>query len=165
MAKTNDNSAVRVSTVKNCNNRRDIERSILSLISSARSCADDEPGDEDPLLLASSQINTDFVVAAQFERDEYLSIDNMDQGFFDLFRSPTYWKLRETFVEDAARGDEYAFMTAIWRAYNAGRVSPDRFISPSRQQRKKRLAMEVAGDIAHHLQKLQPERTEANNAH
>jgi hypothetical protein len=118
--------------------RKEIERAIVSLISSARSSVeDDDMGNEDPLLFASSQINADFTLAAQCEAAGELSIDDMDQGFFDLFRSPTYWKQREAFVEAAVAGDEYAFMTAVWRGYNAGRVSPDRF---GPKMRKKRAA-------------------------
>lgn len=103
-------------------------RSFISLISSA--CSSAEDGDTH---LSASQIHDDFSLAAQCERNGDLSIDNIDQGFFDLFRSSTYWTLRETFVKAALAGDEYAFMTAIWRGYNAGRVSPDRFVTNTKK--------------------------------
>jgi hypothetical protein len=127
--------------------RKEIERAILLLISSARSSAEDNDT-EDPLLFASSQINTDLTLAAQCEDEGDLSVDDMDQGFFDLFRSPTYWIQREAFVKAAAAGDEYAYMTAIWRGYNAGRVSPDRFIPSNRKEREERAALEVARTFA-----------------
>lgn len=116
--------------------RKEVERAIISLISSARSSIeDDDMRNEDPLLFASSQINTDFTLAAQCEDEGDLSMDDMDQGFFDLFRSPIYWKQREAFVAAAVAGDEYAFMIAVWRGYNAGKVSPDRFIPKMRKKR------------------------------
>lgn len=90
-------------------------------------------GNEAPLSFASSQIDTDFALAAQLEVEGDLSIDNMDQGFFDLFRSATYWTLRDAFVKAALVGDEYAFMSAVWRGYNAGRVSTDRFVANTKK--------------------------------
>ncbi|MDW5266935.1 MULTISPECIES: hypothetical protein [Acidobacteriaceae] len=75
-------------------------------------------------------------------------MDDMDQGFFDLFRSPTYWKLREAFVKAADAGDEYAFMTAVWRGYNAGRVSPDRFIPNTAKELQSSTALGIASTHA-----------------
>jgi hypothetical protein len=34
-------------------------------------------------------------------------------------------------VEAAAQGNRYAFVRAVWRAYNAGLMSADRFIPPT----------------------------------
>jgi hypothetical protein len=84
----------------------------------------------------SSQINTDLALAAQCEFEEDIFIE--DDTFFDLHRSPMYRYLRKTFMEDAERGDSRALLNLVWRAYNAGLVSPDRLIPDSKQVRQDR---------------------------
>jgi len=84
----------------------------------------------------SSQINTDLALAAQceFEEDIYLE----DENFFDLLRSPMYRNLRQTFMEDAETGDSRALLNVVWRAYNAGLVSPDRLVPDTNEVRSER---------------------------
>jgi hypothetical protein len=84
---------------------------------------------------SSSQINTDLAIAAQceFEEDIYLE----DEDFFDLYRSPMYWNLRQTFMQDAEKGYSGSLLNVVWRAYKAGLVSPDRgekSLAPHRYQ-------------------------------
>jgi hypothetical protein len=97
-----------------------------------------EPGDppSTPFSRASSQINTDLSIAAHCEEEDDLCLDS--ETFYALSFSPMYWKLRETFVEEGAAGDPFAFQNAIWRAYNAGLVSPERFIPHSSEVRRER---------------------------
>jgi hypothetical protein len=42
-----------------------------------------------------------------------------------------YWKLRDAFVEATEQGNRYAFVRAVWRAYNAGLMSPNRLTNPN----------------------------------
>jgi len=131
--------------------RREIEKAFISEISGYQSnwkSADSEKSVYGSQFLhTASQINADFTIAAQCEFEKDFCLEDPDPDFCDLCRSVMYWKLRETFIEDALQGDATAFATAIWRAYNAGRVSPDRFIPATRGQRNARYALEVAQDM------------------
>lgn len=132
--------------------RKEIEQAILLQASSARCCSDDEDFEpttqyETPWQIGASQINTDLTVAAQCEFEDDISIDHGESGFFDLLRSAAYWSLREQFVKDAASGDQYAFMKAIWRGDIAGRCSPDRFVPSTPAERRERFRRKVAQDL------------------
>jgi hypothetical protein len=76
-------------------------------------------------LWGAYQENTDLALAAECESENDINIDG-PEPIFNFTRCPMYWKLRQQFVKDAASGDEHSFLYAIWRAYNAGRLSPDR---------------------------------------
>jgi hypothetical protein len=80
----------------------------------------------------ASQVNADLAIVAQCESEE--DIFETDDVFCDLLRSSEYWKLRQTFIE----GNSYALVAIVWRAYNAGRVSPDRLIPASVEERRTR---------------------------
>jgi hypothetical protein len=126
--------------------RMAIAREVLLEISSAK--ADDCPmsqndcPDEDCSYIGNhfawgaSQVNTDLAIAAQCEMGEDIYLT--DGSFCDLLRSSEYWKLRQTFLEDAEDGDSHALLAIVWRAYNAGLVSPDRLIPDSRGERQER---------------------------
>jgi hypothetical protein len=78
-------------------------------------------------------------VAAHCELEEDFAIDDCaDSGAWDLLASPMYWQLRQTFVEAGSDGSGYAFLEAIWRAYNAGRLSPNRLTPDSEEMRSER---------------------------
>jgi hypothetical protein len=102
-------------------------REILLAVSSARPYVKPE---DDPFLWGSATVNTDLAQAAQCELDGTVNEDE-GSGYFELVRSPMYWKLRDAFVEAAEQGNRYAFVRAVWRAYNAGLMSPNRFIPPA----------------------------------
>jgi hypothetical protein len=57
--------------------------------------------------------------------------------FCDIVYSSEYLKLRQTFVAEAL-GSEFALSTLVWRAYNAGRLSPDRLDPDDAYVRKER---------------------------
>lgn len=125
--------------------RKEIDIELLRRISSARSLGDPNNPDYEeipdqnitPFLFGASQVTLDLAMAAQCEADGILDSD--DKEFFDLFRSPLYWTARETFVRDAADGNTYAMLFLVWRAYNAGRLSPNRLEpSPRRKQDSER---------------------------
>jgi hypothetical protein len=133
-----------------------IGRELLLLISSATSRASKEQmaeegstdPNESPFLIGASQVNADLALAAQCEFEEDISVDDMDGCFFDLFRSPMYWRLRETFLEEAAAGDPYTLMRLVWRSYNAGLLSPDRLLPDSKQVRLARRARSVERQLS-----------------
>ena len=83
----------------------------------------------------ASSVNTDFALAAECEAGDDLSAGD-DQEWTDLLLSPMFWKLRETFVEEAESGSRLAFMHAIWRSYNAGRLSDDRLEPRTEEERQ-----------------------------
>jgi hypothetical protein len=136
--------------------REQIGRDLLLLISSATSHASKEQMTEDevtdptnsPFLLGASQVNADLASAAQCEFEEDISVDDIDGCFFDIFRSPMYWSLRETFVKEAASGDTYSFMRLVWRVYNAGLLSPDRLLPDSTQRRQERRAKSLERQLS-----------------
>lgn len=119
------------------------QRDALLEISSAKwdDCpmSRDECPDEDANFIgnhfawSSSQINTDLALAAQCELagDIYLE----DEDFFDLFRSPMYWNLRQTFMADAMDSDSGSLLKVVWRAYKAGLASPNRLVPDTKQVR------------------------------
>jgi hypothetical protein len=86
-------------------------------------------------LWGAYQENTDLAIAAECEAEDDISIDGPDP-IFNLTRCPMYWKLRQQFVKDAASGDEHSFLYAIWRAYNAGRLSPERLVPRTPEERR-----------------------------
>jgi hypothetical protein len=90
-----------------------VAHEILLAVSSARPYVKPE---DDPFLWGSARVNTDLAQAAQSDLDGTV---NEDEGnrYFELVRSPMYWKLRDAFVEAAAQGNRYAFARAMWRAY------------------------------------------------
>ncbi|WP_158792448.1 hypothetical protein [Granulicella sp. L60] len=86
-------------------------------------------------LWGAYQENTDLALAAECESENDINIDG-PEPIFNLTRCPMYWKLRQQFVKDAASGDEHSFLYAIWRAYNAGRLSPDRLTPRTPAERR-----------------------------
>lgn len=131
--------------------RGQIGRELLLLISSATSHASKEEStdpNDSPFLIGASQVNADLALAAQCEFEDDISVDDMDGCFFDIFRSPMYWRLRETFLEEAATGDPYTLMRLVWRSYNAGLLSPDRLIPDSKQTRLERRARSVERQLS-----------------
>jgi len=118
-------------------NRKAIIREVLSEIykdDMAEPCP--KPGDhlynpDDEFLInnhfawGSSQVNTDLAMAAQCEAVEFVT----DEGdtFYDLYGSTEYQKLMQTFREEAEAEPRVDALThLVWRAYNAGRLSPER---------------------------------------
>jgi len=104
-------------------------------------------------------------LASYFEFLDDLDTDDEESGFFDLHRSSMYWGLRETFIEDAMKGDPYAFMTAIWRAYNAGRLSSERFIPKTREERDRLRKIEIDQMLAGSAANRERTSKEAADAH
>jgi hypothetical protein len=72
-----------------------------------------------------------------------------DEDFFDLFRSPMYWNLRQTFMEDCVNGDSCSLLKMVWRAYKAGKASPDRLIPDTKQVRMERAQQRRTSKAAH----------------
>jgi hypothetical protein len=119
--------------------RKTVIRSVLLEVSSATSdIADcpDEYSTEERFAVISTQINADLAQAAVCEAEEDLSTDTLDGDFNALLSSSEYQKLRDRFIFEATEpGHHYAFQTAVWRGYNAGRVSPERFTPRSQRER------------------------------
>jgi hypothetical protein len=119
--------------------RAAIVRELLIEISSATLDCPTDAEEEDGInhfTWGSSQVNTDLALAADCEYAGDLYVE--DPNFYDLMQSPMYLNLVKTFVEDAEGGDSCALLKVIWRAYNAGRVSPERFIPDTKQVRIER---------------------------
>jgi hypothetical protein len=123
--------------------RKAIAREVLLEISSAKADCPESRNDcpnEDCSFIGNhfawgaSQVNIDLAIAAQCESTE--DIYPGDESFCTLLRSPEYWKLRQTFIEEAESGNSYALLMIVWRAYNAGLVSPDRLIPDSGEVRR-----------------------------
>lgn len=85
-------------------------------------------------LWGAYQENSDLAKVAECESENDINIDGPDP-VYNLTRCPMYWKLRQQFVKDAASGNEHSFLYAIWRAYNAGRISPDRLVPRTPNER------------------------------
>jgi hypothetical protein len=82
-------------------------------------------------LWGSSQVNSDLALAAQCEAEYDVSREEV----FDFTRSPQFWKLRQQFVKDASQGDDHSLLHLVWRAYNSGRLSPDRLVPRTPEER------------------------------
>jgi hypothetical protein len=106
---------------------RQAVREILLSISAAKP---NVPEEDDSFLEAAQSVNADLAKAAEYELDGTVNEDE-GGGYFELLRSPMYWTLRDAFIEAAEQGSRYAFTRAVWRAYNAGRVSSNRCIPPT----------------------------------
>jgi len=136
--------------------REDIIREFLDKISfeetpdpptSSEKCAD-LPGHADLLnnyfACGASQFNADLALAAQCEYEGDVQSD--DDTFVDICFLSEYLKLKRTFVETAL-GNSYALTELVWRAYNAGRLSPDRLYPDSasvRSERQRRAERDAA---------------------
>ena len=57
--------------------------------------------------------------------------------YIDFLLSSEYQTLQSTFIEEV-QNDVYALVNLVWRAYNAGRLSPDRLEPDSAYVRKER---------------------------
>jgi hypothetical protein len=122
--------------------RSEIERELLLQISHAMQ--EDPPTDfgeefrhmTNLFSYGSSQVNTDLTMAAayEFEGDIY----EEDPTFYHLMQSPMYLKLVKTFIAAAENGNSIAVLMLVWRAYNAGRSSPERLIPDTDQVRAER---------------------------
>jgi len=99
---------------------------------------EDHPADR--FTFFSSQVDSDLSLASlgEYCGDPELDHERLDSPWFDLTRSAMYWRLREAFIESAAKGHNTAFLDAVCRAYNAGRLSPDRLSPVSGAERKER---------------------------
>jgi hypothetical protein len=83
----------------------------------------------------ATQVNLDLAQAALCEMEGDIAADNSDNGIFDFCRSPMYWKLRTEFLKDAVNESDESFLYLVWRAYNAGRLSPDRIVPRTKAER------------------------------
>jgi hypothetical protein len=83
----------------------------------------------------ASQVNTDLALAAQCESEGDIGIE--DDNYFDFFRSSEYQKLQRTFKEEV-EDDASALVNMVWRAYNAGLLSPERLEPDSAYVRAER---------------------------
>ena len=120
--------------------RRALTREILEQISSAEGCTPGQDLDprNGPFVWCGSQFNTDLAAAADAELQQDTSMDT-DESLIDMPASPMYRMLRDQFIQEACAQSEYAFMGLVWRAYLAGRLSPDRFnIRPEAERQLKR---------------------------
>ena len=154
--KTSKNSALKLVSATTATNREVIIREFLDRISfeetpnpptSSEKCAD-LPGHADLLnnyfACGASQFNADLALAAQCEYEGDVQSD--DDTFVDICFSSEYLKLKRTFVETAL-GNSYALTELVWRAYNAGRLSPDRLYPDSasvRSERQRRAERDAA---------------------
>ena len=109
-----------------------------------------------------SSVNTDFALAADCEAGEDLSVFDGEERL-DLMLSPMYWRLRENFVEEAERGSDAAFLDAIWRAYNAGRLSEDR-LEPRTKEERQAQRIKTARILREAQEKSEARRTAENSA-
>jgi hypothetical protein len=122
--------------------RSEIERELLLRISAATQ--EDPPttlGEDfrhmtNLFAYGSSQVNTDLTMAAALEFDGDLFEE--DPTFYHLMQSPMYLKLVKTFIAAAEDGDSIAVLMLVWRAYNAGRSSPERLIPDTEEVRAER---------------------------
>lgn len=80
-----------------------------------------------------SQVNTDLALAAQCELEG--DVYTEDDTYFDFYSSSEYLNLRRTFLDDARKAHTNALVKVVWRAYNAGRLSPDRLSPDSSETR------------------------------
>ena len=154
--KTSKNSALKLVSATTATNREVIIREFLDRISfeetpdpptSSEKCAD-LLGHADLLnnyfACGASQFNADLALAAQCEYEGDVQSD--DDTFVDICFSSEYLKLKRTFVETAL-GNSYALTELVWRAYNAGRLSPDRLYPDSasvRSERQRRAERDAA---------------------
>ncbi len=88
-----------------------------------------------PFALGASQVNADLALAAQCESEGDIGIE--DDEYIDFLLSSEYQTLQSTFIEEV-QNDVYALVNLVWRAYNAGRLSPDRLEPDSAYVRKER---------------------------
>ncbi len=92
----------------------------------------DEPGAGwgNHFVYGGTQVNADLAALAACEQKLLIDFGGAQPNGFDMLRSPMFWNLRQSFVESAAAGDSFAFADAVYRAYMAGRISPDRLLLP-----------------------------------
>lgn len=113
--------------------RRDVLLSITSDYTST--CPEDHPAGNH-FAWGGSQVNTDLAQAAHCESEGDINLE--DGTFFALLASSEYQRLKQTFMEEAEKGDEDAVLNLVWRAYNAGMYSPERRHPDSREVRQER---------------------------
>jgi hypothetical protein len=106
----------------------------LTLISSAKSHVNED--ELDPFLWGSARVNADLALAAHGELEGTVNThdeleDNSSASLYQLINSAMFSRLRDAFIEEAEKGSRLSFARAMWRAYNAGLMSPDRFIQPT----------------------------------
>jgi hypothetical protein len=153
--KTSKKSALKPIPETTATNRENILREFLAKISMEETPnpptsveqSKDLPGYAELLnnyfACGASQFNADLALAAKCECEGDVQAD--DDTFVDICFSSEYLKLKRTFVETAL-GHGYALTEVVWRAYNAGRLSPERLypdsdsIRAERHRRAERLA-------------------------
>jgi hypothetical protein len=114
--------------------RRDVLLSITDDYTST--CPEDHPAGNH-FAWGGSQVNTDLAQAAHCESEEDIFLE--DGTFFALLASSEYQRLKQTFMEEAEKGDADAVLNLVWRAYNAGTYSPERRHPDSNEVRRGRL--------------------------
>jgi hypothetical protein len=150
MAKKNRTNTTTNSTqaAKLSESRIEAIRDVLTEISSASSSINDEDADYttvERFSCKATRINADLAQAAYLEAEGDNTVDTIGSGFFEMGWSTEYQTLRERFIEEATNdAHEYAFQTAIWRAYSAGRVSALRLLPHSEEDRLERKEQEYA---------------------
>jgi hypothetical protein len=111
---------------------RQAVREILTGISSAKTHIN--PDELDPFVWGSARVNADLALAAHGELrgaiDQHEE-DSPGAALYQLINSAMYSRLRDAFIEEAEAGSRLSFARAMWRAYNAGLMSPNRFIPPT----------------------------------
>jgi hypothetical protein len=92
--------------------------------------------ENNPFAYSASQLNSDLALAALCESEGDISIE-VDE-YWDFFWSSEYQKLQRTFRKDVEARDENALVNLAWRAYSAGRLSPERLVPDSADSRAER---------------------------
>jgi hypothetical protein len=92
--------------------------------------------ENNPFAWSASQVNTDLALTALCEAEGDIGIE--DDNYWDFCWSSEYQKLQETFKAEVEDGDTFALLNMVWRAYNAGRLSPERLEPDSAHVRVER---------------------------
>jgi hypothetical protein len=91
-------------------------------------------GDHD-FRMAASQANADLAAAALLECGLDIGFcPYEDSNFLALFGSSEYRKIEQAYIKDAEKDPENALLTAVWRGYRGGLLSPKRMIPGTHDQ-------------------------------
>jgi hypothetical protein len=109
-------------------------REILTALCSAKTHINQDK--LDPFVWGSARVNADLALAAHGELEGWLNTgddlqDNPGSSFSELINSAMFLRLRDAFIEEAETGSRMSFARAVWRAYNAGLMSPIRITAPA----------------------------------
>jgi hypothetical protein len=100
-----------------------------------------------PFAWGASQVNTDLALAAHCELERDFQFE--DDDFFNFFWSSEFQKLQQTFKEEVETEESYALVGLVWRAYKAGRLSPERLEPDSESVRAERRRVNDYWDKEH----------------